>query len=683
MSKLFIKILLLAGTIVVSSVNLYAQIKQNKPLDILSGLNNGTIRAKVEPALPSNQFAKIFDGNPYIEAVALNTDTLSITLSLDKAVKIGKSKLFGWSDGNYTLDVAGSEEDLKNRSGTYQVLAKDKPYAFFKWDSVSFAATEVRALRLKSRTQIGKVIIGEWVIEEEHTITSLSIQPQPLLLVPSASLQLAVKMKDEGGNLYPYTLPEAVKWSSSNPAVAAIDDTGLLRGIAVGTSEITAATSVLTGTATARVEPDFVPPKAPQRTVKVALVLQNPVIDSTGMRKIHQVRGWADPVALSNQLIQEFLEASDGVVKFQIVETYDDAKIFSRMDGQFMTVDTLIYYFSDLSRLYGRTTPGTLQYLSEVQGRVKFDYNAMIDYYDFDTKRNNGVIDEVWVYAYPFAAMYESQLVGPNAFWWNSPPLAHPGLEKLLSVMGLNYERGIPEAMESFGHRMESALWKAFGRWNVHAEPRNHWEIFTTIDKDRPGEAQVGNIHFPPNGQSDYDWGNRRTVPSYADNWRRYPYLFNIKRSFNCNEWGCNNIGYLRWWYRHLPHADGVTQGILNNWWHYWYDYEGAVELAKELSSDVKQKEPDLAPGAYYLEQNYPNPFNPFTTIPFSLAKPSHVTLIIYDALGREVQRILDEWRTSGQHEIAFDGQHLTTGVYFYKLSAGEFQQTRRFLLLK
>ena len=510
---------ILCGVVVIAfATTLHAQVKQTRILDIAKGLNDSTLHDSCEPALDSNKLARLFDGNPYTETIVQNTDSFTITLRWNDAVKISKSKLFCWINGTYTLEAARSEANLNGQTGSYQVLAQDRAFTTFRWDSLSFAATEFSIIRLSTRAQFNNTIVGEWMLEEEHTLTSLLIIPKPPRLLPGTYLQLSLKMMDESGSLYPYTLGHVVNWSSSNPSVAIVDDVGRLDGVALGSAEIRATTPVLSGSTIATVEADFVSPRAPQRVVKVALILQDPVIDLLNKRKIHQVRGWDNPLNLTNQLLDEFSEASGGAVQFQIVESHDDQVIFSRLDGQVMTIDTLAYYFSSASRLYGRNVEGTLQHLAEVEGRVRFDYNAIIDYYDLDSKRNNGIIDEVWVYAYHFASMYESILAGPNAFWWNAPPLNHPGLEKLLSIMGLNYERGIPEAMESFGHRMESALWKAFGRWDGYAQVQNHWELFTTIDKDRPGQAQVGNIHYPPNGMSDYDYNNTRYVICYADN---------------------------------------------------------------------------------------------------------------------------------------------------------------------
>ncbi|MCC6398223.1 MAG: T9SS type A sorting domain-containing protein, partial [Bacteroidetes bacterium] len=85
----------------------------------------------------------------------------------------------------------------------------------------------------------------------------------------------------------------------------------------------------------------------------------------------------------------------------------------------------------------------------------------------------------------------------------------------------------------------------------------------------------------------------------------------------------------------------------------------------------------------YVLAQNYPNPFNPGTTIRYELPKPSDVRLTIFDMLGRVVSVIVDERREAGVHEVRFDASGLTSGVYLYRLQAGDFVQTRRLLLLK
>jgi len=88
-------------------------------------------------------------------------------------------------------------------------------------------------------------------------------------------------------------------------------------------------------------------------------------------------------------------------------------------------------------------------------------------------------------------------------------------------------------------------------------------------------------------------------------------------------------------------------------------------------------------PTQYYLEQNYPNPFNPSTAIRYALHKEGVVKIEVYSILGQKVESLLDSFQNAGYHEIIFNGQSLSSGVYFYQLSAGEFISTRKFILLK
>ena len=88
-------------------------------------------------------------------------------------------------------------------------------------------------------------------------------------------------------------------------------------------------------------------------------------------------------------------------------------------------------------------------------------------------------------------------------------------------------------------------------------------------------------------------------------------------------------------------------------------------------------------PAKYLLSQNYPNPFNPSTTIEYQLSEQSFVTLRIYDVLGREVEMLVNERRNAGVYSVQLDASALPTGVYFYRLQAGDFTQTRKLLLLK
>jgi hypothetical protein len=88
-------------------------------------------------------------------------------------------------------------------------------------------------------------------------------------------------------------------------------------------------------------------------------------------------------------------------------------------------------------------------------------------------------------------------------------------------------------------------------------------------------------------------------------------------------------------------------------------------------------------PKVFALDQNYPNPFNPTTVVSFQLPMASEVRLVVYDLLGREVAVVANERRTAGSHEVRFDGSGLSTGVYFYRLTAGKYTETRKMILVK
>jgi hypothetical protein len=91
----------------------------------------------------------------------------------------------------------------------------------------------------------------------------------------------------------------------------------------------------------------------------------------------------------------------------------------------------------------------------------------------------------------------------------------------------------------------------------------------------------------------------------------------------------------------------------------------------------------------YSLEQNYPNPFNPSTTIRYEFPQQSFVTIKIYDILGNEIATLVNEEKSAGSYEIEFNAVgtsrdlSLPSGIYFYKLQAGNFVETKKMVLQK
>ena len=123
----------------------------------------------------------------------------------------------------------------------------------------------------------------------------------------------------------------------------------------------------------------------------------------------------------------------------------------------------------------------------------------------------------------------------------------------------------------------------------------------------------------------------------------------------------------------------GVNTIEMKLYWGWMYlDY-----LAVPTNVLTSVNSPSTMPLRFSLEQNYPNPFNPVTTIRYSIASPEHVRLRVFDLLGREVARVVDQHQLPGTYGIPFDAGRLSSGVYFYRLEAGSHVATRRMLLLK
>jgi hypothetical protein len=109
----------------------------------------------------------------------------------------------------------------------------------------------------------------------------------------------------------------------------------------------------------------------------------------------------------------------------------------------------------------------------------------------------------------------------------------------------------------------------------------------------------------------------------------------------------------------------------------------GLMELNMDVLVVGNISSEEMNPVKYSLSSNYPNPFNPSTTIRYSLAETERVTLNIYDLLGREVFKLLDEEKPAGEYEIKWNAASFPSGAYFVRMQAGQFSETRKLLLMK
>jgi hypothetical protein len=166
---------------------------------------------------------------------------------------------------------------------------------------------------------------------------------------------------------------------------------------------------------------------------------------------------------------------------------------------------------------------------------------------------------------------------------------------------------------------------------------------------------------------------------------------FTIERSQSESNW--QKIGFVPGFgttteLRSYSYTDaGVASGI------YFYrikqiDYNGTFEYY-ELSSSVEVSTPDV----FYLAQNYPNPFNPATKIDYSIAQATNVELVIFNSIGEKVAVMVNELQQPGRYTVNFsakggsasggDALNISSGVYFYKLVAGDFVSIKKMIMLK
>ncbi len=105
------------------------------------------------------------------------------------------------------------------------------------------------------------------------------------------------------------------------------------------------------------------------------------------------------------------------------------------------------------------------------------------------------------------------------------------------------------------------------------------------------------------------------------------------------------------------------------------------LSFSGALATNVDNK--PVMPVKFSLSQNYPNPFNPTTTIEYSLGRESFVRLKIYDVLGREITTLVQERMAAGKHTVQFDAKDMNSGIYFYKIMAGDFIQSNKMMVIK
>jgi hypothetical protein len=291
--------------------------------------------------------------------------------------------------------------------------------------------------------------------------------------------------------------------------------------------------------------------------VKTLVIVYDPVVDPASGKRLSEFMNWNRVEDLARGFMTDILQVSGGLARYQIIQRLDVDGFPAKVDGYRYDASTYLNVVRGLSRPYMPQ---------------EADYHAIVNRFDILSRVARGEIDEVWVFNFPHAGFYESIMGGPGAFWCNAPPLKNTDAAKRrFIIMGFSYERGVGEMLENMGHRAESIMEKTFERLTGED---NLWKRFIRHERTDPGRAAIGTIHFAPNSERDYDWGNPRSVLSECDDWlRNYPNFKGEVRPVTAVEWGNGDTReHHRWWFRHIPKAPGRKNGIRHNWWQYIMD---------------------------------------------------------------------------------------------------------------
>ena len=315
---------------------------------------------------------------------------------------------------------------------------------------------------------------------------------------------------------------------------------------------------------------------------KVYVIVYDPILSNE--QNLSTYLGWNNHADLTQGTIDFFRQVTNNRLNYSVVYT----SIIT--DGWPEKIDGFRYSEEEyLAVLDGQSPPHSPDTV---------DYNEIVNSPTLDIcgKANRGEIDEVWIYNGPYFGFYESTLVGPGAYWYNSPPVSGPyDCNKLIPIMGPSPERNLDCAVHNFGHRTEATMTEVYGSWQQNRTAHN-WERFALVKALSPDYVYsgCGNIHYPSNGTSDYDYGNTFTVLSNCDDFANYPNLGDpaeTAKSVTCSDWGCTELAYLSYWFSHLPSNLGcAADDVANDWWKYFVNPALALNPSSPCQSSSSER---------------------------------------------------------------------------------------------
>lgn len=207
------------------------------------------------------------------------------------------------------------------------------------------------------------------------------------------------------------------------------------------------------------------------------------------------------------------------------------------------------------------------------------DHIKILNELDICDYVDNQGVKEVWIWMYhsSVVAPIESNMSGPYGDISNSYRQDDlPHCESTYTVYDYNYGRGASEATEDHMHQIESVM--------RHADNDLFWNKFVGPVGDQEGDRRCGWSHYPPNGETDYDWQNENYVATDCEDWK--PDELGESQVLNCEKWNCDSLTFFKWWMQNLPgYGNTLTYSDkrLRNWWDFIGDFDEAMSKGKRL----------------------------------------------------------------------------------------------------
>ncbi len=299
-------------------------------------------------------------------------------------------------------------------------------------------------------------------------------------------------------------------------------------------------------------------------------------------------------------------ESSHGNVEFDVVERIYINEFPKYTNGASLTQQDFFEIYPIHTNGYGDWWEGLgTEKFKKFSDNLTFDYDSLIDDYNLVERKNAGDFDMVWVFGNDPIALYEAAMVGKKPFFINGGTYTRNCDNFAILTMTFSRKDG---SLEDVGHMAECILTNVFQSGEVYRTKLDGtdlsklttWEKFVLCEgnaADGTTVYGVGNVHYSPNSETDYDWGNQTPVKSY---WKDFENgnlnnigstvsTFTAKTAYQTTKYKYNTyysdtISHHLWWFSCMPHTEGRDEnGYSNNWWDYIFtpDYVNKVSFVE------------------------------------------------------------------------------------------------------